>query len=354
MNLWQRHEGIEDSSTPLPRISGTGFAALDLIFPYGADHGGTEQTCLAAAGGTCANILLTLVQLGVRVSFLSRLGRDLAGMKISAAFRRARADISPIHHDNTVFSPVILQYLRSSDQGGEDHWFSRSYRGRRLPRYVSITHNQVNSAIPILEQSWAFVFDRLTVETLNAARAAHAGGALVLFEPSIVEDPSLFRNALAYVDILKFSSRRLGNRLPKAWLTKVPVVIQTSGQRGLEIFFRDRTDLCRHLPAINAPRLIDSCGSGDMVTIGLLFWLAIQGNRDQRVILQGVRKGQKLAAMNCAFVGARGIFHAMDVAEIKRLWLEDASIKTWTHEIPALDPMAGYALVEKGSRFLSN
>nr|VFK59902.1 MAG: fructokinase [Candidatus Kentron sp. TUN] len=352
MNLWQRHEVTRDSSISLPRISGTGFAALDLIFPYGSDPEETEAAYLAAAGGTCANILLTLVQLGLRVSFLSRLGHDPAGMEISIAFRRAGADVSPIHHDKTIFSPVILQYLRSSDQGGHDHWFSRSYRGRKLPKYVSVTNDQVESAIPILEQSWAFVFDRLTVETLNAVRTAHASGALILFEPSSIEDVSLFRSALAYVDILKFSSKRLDDQLSKAWLTEVPVVIRTLGEIGLEVSFRDRPDLYHYLPAINAPRITDSCGSGDMVTAGLLFWLAIQEGRDQQIMLQGIRKGQKLAAMNCAFVGARGIFHAMDVASIKHFWL-DASMQAWLREIRRINPTAGYTRIERESIFLT-
>lgn len=332
-------------------VSGTGFAALDLIFPWSnrQDESGAEH--FSAAGGTCANVLLTLAQLGLHVSFLSRLGRDPAGMNISDSFRQAGVDVNAIFHDDTISSPIILQYLGSPEREGDDHWFSRHYQGRHLPGYTGITRDQVLFATPTLTRSQAFVFDRLTPETLSAAHTASSGGALVLFEPSAIRDQALFRDALAFIDILKFSSQRLDKeKLPDTWLTDVPVVIRTSGEMGLDIFFRGRPRPY-HLPAIKAPRMADSCGSGDMVTAGLLFWLGTSEIRDRQAFLQGIGKGQKLAAMNCAFVGARGLFHAMDISRIRKFWLE-LSMDAWAQEVHMVKPVTGYGKIKKTPAFL--
>ena len=344
-SLATQKEAVRNPVIPFG-VSGTGFATLDLIFPWSNRQNESGAEYFSAAGGTCANVLLTLAQLGLHVNFLSRLGRDPAGMNISDSFRQAGVNISSILHDDTISSPIILQYLGSPERGCDDHWFSRHYQGHHLPGYTGITRDQVMSATPTLTRSRAFVFDRLTPETLSAARAAHAGGALVLFEPSAIRDQALFQDALTFIDILKFSSQRLDKeRLPDAWLTDVPVVIRTSGEVGLNIFFRDRPKPYR-LPAIKAPRMTDSCGSGDMVTAGLLFWLGTLGIRDWQAILQGIEKGQKLAAMNCAFVGARGLFHAMDISRIKKFWLE-LPTDAWALKVQTVKPIAGYSRIKK-------
>ena len=93
-----------------------------------------------------------------------------------------------------------------------------------------------------------------------------------------------------------------------------------------------------------------------MVTIGLLFWLGTQTYHNPKyhsheTLLQGIKKGQTLAAMNCAFLGARGLFHAMNSKQIKHVLTTPPS-HTWERMVQELDPMAGYSSVRSIDDFL--
>ena len=92
-----------------------------------------------------------------------------------------------------------------------------------------------------------------------------------------------------------------------------------------------------------APRVIDTCGAGDMVTTGLIHALMSVGATRQSIGLNDVHSGlvmgQWLAALNCAFVGARGIFHAFSGLAIR-----DALAKSSKHslDVASVEPCAGY------------
>jgi fructokinase len=122
----------------------------------------------------------------------------------------------------------------------------------------------------------------------------------------------LFARALRAVSILKISDDTVGRELSISEVREVPISIQTHGSRGLTVSVRGHARFC---PAHPAPRLIDTCGSGDMVTTGLIDRLLRRwrgkGLLSPDDVLEGVEAGQRLAAINCAFAGARGVFHAV-------------------------------------------
>ena len=57
---------------------------------------------------------------------------------------------------------------------------------------------------------------------------------------------------------------------------------------------------------------MDTCGSGDMVSIGIIDWLLTNSIRTRSLritdLLRGVVAGQRLAAENCGYPGARWLF----------------------------------------------
>jgi fructokinase len=68
----------------------------------------------------------------------------------------------------------------------------------------------------------------------------------------------------------------------------------------------------------------DTCGSGDMVSVGVIDWFLRQKVQSTNAISlvslrEGVVAGQRLAAANCAFVGARGLFSNRNVAYVRSL-----------------------------------
>jgi hypothetical protein len=73
----------------------------------------------------------------------------------------------------------------------------------------------------------------------------------------------------------------------------------------------------KHLGAIKAPRIADTCGSGDWCTAGLIAKVGATGlvglrQAGVKGIQAGLRYGQALAAWNCGFEGARGGMYAVD------------------------------------------
>jgi fructokinase len=162
--------------------------------------------------------------------------------------------------------------------------------------------------------------DRLSRAALSLASVASAQGAVIVYEPSARSDEKLFAEAIQLAHIVKYSDQRLataGGTMQAESATLLEV--QTLGTDGLRYRHRLGAGISEwaHLSAINAPNLVDSCGSGDWCTAGLLTKVAAHGQVGLRdvtggSIQQALRYGQALAAWNCGFEGARGGMYAVD------------------------------------------
>ena len=152
----------------------------------------------------------------------------------------------------------------------------------------------------------------------EAMKTAWSAGAVIFFEPSDVEEGTLFEEALKMVSILKYSAERIGDRLAHSSTRCIRIV--THGTAGLEIADEESNVWCE---AVRAASVVDTCGSGDMVSTGLIDWmLAIRSETDvlrADNLLEGVVVGQRLAAENCAYTGARGLFKECGAAYVRQL-----------------------------------
>lgn len=280
-------------------VAGTGLTVLDRIYSDGdlADE---------ALGGSCGNVLVSLAMLHRNVVPLLMLGDDDEGGRLVAEFVQAGAVVDHIHLKSGTRSPVITQELDTAS-GHHEFTFVCHETSEELPRYVSIGESEVASAIHVLTQCNVFYADRLSSSILDAMKAARLSGAIVFFEPSDVDHDDLFSEALSLVSILKYSVDRLGDELEDLSYDCVSIV--THGAAGLEVRHDDNAFWCS---AIAAPSVLDTCGSGDMVSVGVIDWMLSSGIRAEDLsaaaLIDGILAGQRLAAENCAFAGARGLF----------------------------------------------
>jgi fructokinase len=141
---------------------------------------------------------------------------------------------------------------------------------------------------------------------------ASRAGAVIFFEPSAVGDRDLFTRALGIAKLLKFSWERLGKLVDEIELPAEAISIVTDGARGLELRQGAQRHWARSWPA---QVVRDTCGSGDMVTVGVIDWLltlapAARTCLSVESLMPGVAAGQRLAAENCAYQGARGLFRS--------------------------------------------
>lgn len=300
-----RHNSID--------VVGTGFTVLDRLYADG-------DFATEALGGSCGNVLLSLAMLHRQVAPVISLGCDDIGERLVHEFRSAGAHTTYIYCHEGRRSPVLRQEL---DTYSGQHSFSFICREtlEEFPRYEPISVAEVESASPALDQCAVFYADRLSSTTLDAMERAHLGGAVVYFEPSHF-DPDLFDDALAMTTVLKYSSDRLGPEIDDKVAASAVIAIVTYGADGLEVRHGHQRIWSAAVPA---PEVMDTCGSGDMVSVGLIDWLlnSQQSWHAQSLcihdLMGGVVAGQRLAAENCAFAGARGLFQHRDAAYVRAI-----------------------------------
>lgn len=283
-------------------VAGTGFAVLDRVY---AD----DQKPFEALGGSCGNVLISLAMLEHSVVPLLSLGSDRVGDFLVNEFAQAGADTRYIFRRPGTPSPVLAQQLNTLSG---QHWFSFvcPETEERLPPYRPIDEVQVSRAEAVLHACSVFYVDRVSAATVQAIEKAAQSGATIYFEPSSIDDDALFRRALSLATVVKYSSDRLGDWIAKTSLDKDVLCIVTYGAQGLELRRDGRHVWCEAVPAAVVR---DTCGAGDMLSVGLIDWILGRLNQSSRAwtideILEGVVAGQRLSAANCAFAGARGLF----------------------------------------------
>jgi fructokinase len=320
-------------SRPVAQVTGTGLTALDRIYA------GCDDTFFKALGGSCGNVLISLAMLGHRVAPIVSLGDDESGAYLFDEMRQAGCITDYIVRKADHRSPVIVEFVDVVDG---THTFSFICPDTRvpLPEYNSIEEDSVNLAKAALEASSAFYADRLSPAILLAMEAACLSGAFVVFEPAAREDEALLARALKLAHIVKLSDDTSGAKICDDDVPSAAVVVRTHGARGLTVSFE--SSKC-FLASVPAPRVVDTCGSGDMVTTGLLHYLLSAGYTrpwSMEAVCAGVRIGQSLAALNCAFGGARGAFHALGPSRIREGLCGD--FDELLGDVAGLDPYHGY------------
>jgi fructokinase len=291
-------------------VAGTGFTVLDRVYAK-------RQKAFEALGGSCGNVLVSLAMLRRSVFPLLALGDDTVGNLLVEEFVRSGADTRYISRRLGVSTPILAQWL-DPDAGQHSFSFICPETEIELPRYCSVDESEVEEAKPALSSCAVFYTDRLNHSTFQAMQTAAQSGSIVFFEPSSIEDDELFDRAVALSSIIKYSAERLSHRVTTRNLKDGAIAVVTHGAGGLEVWQEGKNMWCA---AIKAPLVRDTCGSGDMVSVGIIDWILTNRRRGGAEpslydFQSGVVAGQRLAAINCAYTGARGIFfhHGADCA----------------------------------------
>lgn len=295
-----------------PTVVTTGFTPLDLVTAY-EDPNHVQLF----GGGTAGNVSAILASLGWSTHLIARLSDDEAGRIVTEDLRRLGVRLDYAHLAPTAATPVILQRNRKAPNGQVVHSFSPwcARCRQRLTGFRPVTLKMVEAIIAALPRPQIFFFDRVAPGVLNLARWAQGMGALLVFEPSSLDEADRHtQDALAMVHILKYSKQRLPDLADSAIVRTPLIEIETLGADGLR--YRSAipgavTNGWRCLPAINAPHIVDTAGLGDWCTAGFLDVCGTAGLRGVfghtiKTLERGLKHGQALAAQNCGFAGARG------------------------------------------------
>lgn len=293
-----------------PQAFGTGLVSLDVAV---ADDGSVPRR--VAAGGTCGNVLTILAFLGWSSHPVSRLNGDAAGVQVRSDLARWDVALTYASQTPAASTPMLVQRVGAAEEGPPQHRFSWKCPtcGAWLPSYRPVTLAAVEQVMSHVRDAELFFLDRLSPAGVALATESGSGGGLVVFEPSSNVDDRLLSRILGVAHVLKYSADRFDGIDGVLESPSLRLEVQTLGSSGLR--YRHRftghwTDW-RHLGAVRAPVVIDTCGSGDWCTAGLLNEVGragldgfLAGGASQ--VREGLRTGQAMAAWNCGFLGARG------------------------------------------------
>ena len=299
-----------------PKVFGAGLVALDLV--VSADP---ETPIRAWAGGTCGNVLAILSFLGWDAFPIARLNNEATSEHLKADLHRWGVHLDHIGCEPRADAPIIVQEIKRTKDGVPSHRFRWAclHCGHWLPAYRAVTLSATAHLHVEVGQAAVFFLDRLSPATLQLAKRAAEAGAVVVFEPSAKAERRLMESALATAHVLKYSEQRADFGAVRRPGASVLLEIKTLGVRGL--MYRSwlpkaGTHRWVQLPAIPAPAVADTCGSGDWCTAGIIEKLGKTGKKGLLEVtptaLRGaLRYSQALAAWNCGFEGARGGMYAV-------------------------------------------
>lgn len=331
---------MTSSQTHRPRVFGTGLIALDLVIS--ADP---ETPIRAWAGGTCGNVLSILAVLGWDAYPIARMNGDPASQRIRADMKKWGVHLKFASCKPTTDTPIIIQHILRTRDGAPKHRFSWAcpHCGSWLPSFKPVTTKAVEHVTAHMQQAKVFFMDRLSRSALFLAKEAADFGAVVVFEPSAKSDERLLSEALEIAHVIKYSDDRF-TRVPGAMErgSATLVEVQTFGANGLRYRHRlGRTvSAWKQMDAVQPGRLTDTCGSGDWCTAGLISMAAKDGpegliKSGEDGLVEALRFGQKLAAWNVGFEGARGGMYAIERPKLEKHLRAMASGRTEETQPPS-------------------
>lgn len=310
-----------------PTVVGAGLVALDVV----VDHTSENLEASYFAGGTCGNVLTILSLLGWDAKPIARLRNDASATLLLNDLKRWGIDLQYVTQEDDGSTPVIIQNIRELSDGTRTHSFSLRCPccSAYLPGHKSILGNDADEISHELPAHQVFFLDRVSRGTLNLAKASAKCGAVVVFEPSGIGEPRLFREAWSIANIVKYSGDRIRDisdlNLQQSDNENLLVEIVTLGEEGLR--FRSKLTATKRawklLKSFRVAELRDAAGSGDWCTAGVIQKLAKGGLKVLKKVsadrLEGaLRYGQALATWNCSFDAARGGMYQLTKQQIDR------------------------------------
>jgi sugar/nucleoside kinase (ribokinase family) len=305
-----------------PVVWGIGLIALDLI----VENKVTQPR--VAAGGTCGNVMTILSQLGWTAIPIGRLAGDAASSLVTADLQRWGVNVGSIRIRPAARTPIIVERLKRDVAGIPFHTFSSSCPGcgRRFPGFQPVTTSSLVEKMPQLEKPDVVFIDRVSRSAIKLAEKGIKKGAIVFFEPCGVSNDKQFAEMLALSHVVKYSHDRLLHLGELEWRPQMLLEIQTLGRGGLR--FRTTLDSSskrwRSLEALKVENLKDTAGCGDWLSSALIHKLSRGGLKQLKRfsfdrLVGAMNLGQRLAAWNCGFVGARGGMYALSASQFRAL-----------------------------------
>jgi fructokinase len=311
----------------VPVSVGAGFLALDWLLVGKNPVRATKHS----AGGSFGNVMAILAYLGWESFPVARLGTDTNAKRLIDDLRGCRVKTDFVRRADKGATPVIIVRVAEASDGTPCSRFEWRHpkSGERLPSHRPYPRFLAKRVAANLPTANVFYFDRAEPGSLWLASEMRRRGAVVFFEPSSyrIDRKKIFAACMAVSDIVKYSAERIAEPPWNPDCQLPHLEVQTLGAQGLRFRLKrgqNKPGPWRSLSAIPAPDFKDATGCGDWCSAGLIYRLGDITQADflscnESAILDGLRFGQALAAVNCQYEGARGPMYALTKAQLLAL-----------------------------------
>jgi fructokinase len=279
-----------------------GYAALDTILYNGR--------LAHRAGGTAANVAAILAWLGWETRLAAQIGDDTAGRRLAADLKQAGVEVCHVIRQADARTPQIIHEVW---EGRHRFLLECPECGRKFARSRPLSISNASTLLEAIDEADVYFFDRANAGTLALAENFNRRGALIVFEPSIAGRTELTSRAIELATIVKISEDRLGILGDDLlWSSRNQIQIVTRGSRGAIV--RRGQKVIRETAAFPV-RVVDPGGAGDWTTAGVLFGLKGCNRFSTENLIEALRFGQALAALNCEWPGARSLLEHRSMKE---------------------------------------
>ena len=255
-----------------------------------------------------------------------------------------------IEQDSTIQSPRIIERIFEG-KNPKHRFYLKCHHGNWLPHRKSFLLKSLETIQNKFPQSNVFYFDRASPSALEIAKILKNQNTIIVFEPPKFLHDDVFFKCLNVADIVKHCYNQSEDTEKSG--VNIPLEIQTKGDKGLRYkakFFRHQT--WQEMEAYPVHNLVDGAGSGDWLTAGLIHVLCQHKSKyapSEKKLEFALKFGQAMAALNCKYVGARGIMY--NLSKLKLFNLVGKTIKNNT--IPIEITNTSYKNAKMESRFAS-
>lgn len=283
------------------KVLGAGLACVDVV----------DKSI--SLGGTSANVMTILAQMGFDASMLTTEYTNEAGKWYSNALNMRR--IFPIYFQTSKKQlPIVLEEM---DESGKKHYFRTKCPNCKnsLMNVILPTQKNVENVLNDKQQFNMVFYDRFSSGIKAVAEKNNK--AWIMYEPNASRMYSNLLNGCRLADIVKFSSDRISDSISDKLLIDLKnentkIVIVSMGERGLKFTIKNNWNW-REWAYISSTKknVVDAAGAGDWLTAiflkQLLNMYPEKRNFDEGNMIDMLEFAQTIAQKTCDYKGAQGI-----------------------------------------------
>ena len=295
------------------KILGAGLMCIDIIH---------NNNCIKIMnGGSCANVISVLAQIGFDCSIIRERYSDSFETTLSKTLSLLGVK-EIVYRNSSAKTPRIIEMLANSDHKFLTHC---PICGENLLKLVMPSEQDVDRIRGDISDFNVFYCDRASLGIRTIMDAVREKNGIVLYEPNSCRNIETLLENTSHADIVKFSRDKVFPSVAERIRTsvkKLKLIISTEGELGLSfshIQEDGRMSKWIHISSkFNGP-IIDTSGAGDWLTAGFISDFISKDKEElnnkfhnAEVITAALIKGMEYSQLCCAAIGAQGAFYSRE------------------------------------------